>query len=454
MPMGPWTRSELIALAHPYPVRWLFPRRPGDPRRVVNLFAGPGGWEQGMRILSADPEFDAIGIEIVPGTAATATAAGHQRIVADVRTLDLANPALRDVEGLTVSAPCGTWTPAGKREGHLDSNIELLLEVFTRASEASFGHWHDNGACEWEGECGICDDPSWDGYNGYTGPLRTLAEVREPIAEMTDPSVGLIAETLIWTLTLSARYDNLRWMAMEQSSALPQDVLSGMRDELDFADWCSSGHEVLDAADVGLASHRRRTFLIAGRHHYVNLGAMHPTAEIPKRTAAEALGWPSGIRVNTRGNRKTSGGNEWSADRTANSVTSKYRTAYWAHDPQRRFTVPETGLLLGVPVTHPWNGSRSAIFQQQADLVPPTEAARVLGALLQLPWEEPVTRYLDQLYGPDNGLAEANAQDAHGSTRSRAAVAQSDMLPGLDSLSGPVSHGTGANQSAGSHPGR
>lgn len=412
---------------------------------MVNLFSGAGGWEQGLQILADGGEFDVIGIEIVPDTAATAVAAGHQRIVADVRSLDLANPCLRYVEGLTVSAPCQIWTFAGKQAGHLDHNIDLLLEVFTRATEGSFGHWHDNGPCEEHGDCGICDDPDWDGYNGFTGPLLTLDEVRAPVAEMTDHRVGLIAETLIWALTLSARYDNLRWLAMEQSSALPRDVLQGLSDELSIADWCSSGYQVLDAADVGLASHRRRNFFIAGNRHYVDLQAMHPCAAVPQRSAAQALGWPAGIRVNTRGDRKTPGGNEWSADRPATAVTSKIRGWYWAHDPQRRITVPEAGLLVGVPVSYPWTGSRSAVFQQEGDLVAPTEAARVLGALLKQPWEAAVARYLAQLYGPDNGLAEANLRSPpRGSARALAATAGSDMLPGLADWPGAVAQGTGA----------
>ncbi|MEU4300067.1 DNA cytosine methyltransferase [Kitasatospora aureofaciens] len=434
--MGPWTHSELVALAYPWPVAWLFPPQPGEPQRVVNLFAGAGGWEQGLRVLDAGTDrFDVVGVEINFDASATAVAAGGRRIVADVRGLDLANPALRYVEGLTVSAPCQVWTPAGLRQGHQDHNIELLLDTFTMACEATFGHWHDSGECDEAADCGVCSDPEWDGYGGFTGPLLTYDEARSLVPQMSDERIGLIAETLIWSLTLTARYDNLRWLAMEQSSALPEIVLDALRDELYTADWCGAGYQVLDAADTGLASHRRRVYLVAGRHHYVNVEAMHPASPMPQRTAAQALGWPEGVRVNTRGNRKTSGGNEWSADKVAPGITSKIRGWYWVHDKERRFTVPEAALLVGMPADYPWTGSRSSATQQLGDIVAPTEAARVVGALLNMPWQDKVDHYLAQIYGPDSLALAAPREAPPTSERAAAATATSqqvETLPGFE----------------------
>ncbi|MFF2955699.1 DNA cytosine methyltransferase [Kitasatospora sp. NPDC057965] len=433
--MGPWSYGELIARAHPWPVSWLFPPRPGDPPRIVNLFAGPAGWEQGLRILDPRPgAFDVVGVEIGPDAAATARAAGHRRIVCDVRTLDPTHPALRHVVGLIVSAPCQVWTPAGKRQGRDERNIRLLEEVLSRAVEGSFGHWHDDGECDEAGTCTICCDPAWDGNGGWTGPLLSRADVREPIAQMSDPSIGLIAETVIWALTLTARFDALCWLAMEQSSALPHVVTDALRDALDLADWYSSDVRTLDAADIGLASHRRRTYLVAGRHQGVSLSAAQPADPMPARTAAQALGWRQGIRVNTRGNRSTAGGNEWSADATATAITGRSRSWYWADDPERRITTGEASLLVGMPADHPWEGSPSAQHGQIGDVVAPTEAARVLAQLVGRPWPEPVRSYLENLYSPAS-QALAAATDARLLTRRAAAAASSSpALPGLEDL--------------------
>ena len=55
-------------------------------RRIVDTFAGPGGWDEGMRMLGLT---DVIGIEWDAAACATAEAAGHRRIQADVAALDL-----------------------------------------------------------------------------------------------------------------------------------------------------------------------------------------------------------------------------------------------------------------------------------------------------------------------------------------------------------------------------
>lgn len=290
------TPEELEEIAAPWPVHWLFPPKPGDPERVINLFAGPGGWDVGVRdVLQHD--LDTVGVEMHKDASATARAAGFRRIVADVRSLDPKHPALRWVRGLIVSAPCQCWTPAGKRAGQDPRNQDLLLDVFTAAFEATFGHWHDSaecGPCDEADICLICSDPDWDGYSGFTGPLLTLDEVRAPIAEMTDERIGLLAEVLIWALTLTARWDNLRWLAMEQSSALPENILDGIREELWSADWCSAEYRVLDAVDYGLASRRKRVFLMAARHSYVDMSALTPkTPSRPRPLPRPSTGPPA-----------------------------------------------------------------------------------------------------------------------------------------------------------------
>ncbi|MFB8020088.1 DNA cytosine methyltransferase [Streptomyces rubiginosohelvolus] len=394
------TPEELVEIAHPWPVDWLFPPRPGAPDRVINLFAGPGGWDVGVRDV-LEHELDTVGVEMHKDASATARAAGFQRITADVRSLDPSHPALRWVVGLVVSAPCQCWSPAGKRAGQDPRNQELLLDVFTMAFEATFGHWHDSGdcgACEFADICLICSDPDWDGFAGFTGPLLTLDEVRAPIAQMTDERIGLVAEVLIWALTLTAQWDNLRWLAMEQSAALPESILDGIREELWSADWCSAEYRVLDAVDYGLASRRKRVFLMAARHSYVDMDALTPAEPLPTTTAAKALGWPEGISVNTRGVRKTMGGNCWSADKPATGITSKIRGWYWEHDKDRKFSLDEAALLVGFRNGYPWTGARSSCTQQIGDVVAPPMSAVVIGSLLRRSWEKPLRRYLAEIY--------------------------------------------------------
>lgn len=52
---------------------------------IVDLFAGPGGWDEGLRMLGIH---DVLGVEWEPNACATAEAAGHRRLQADVAAID------------------------------------------------------------------------------------------------------------------------------------------------------------------------------------------------------------------------------------------------------------------------------------------------------------------------------------------------------------------------------
>ncbi len=54
---------------------------------ILDLFAGPGGWDEGLRLLGVT---DVLGIELDRDACAVAEAAGHRRIQVDVTA---ANPA-------------------------------------------------------------------------------------------------------------------------------------------------------------------------------------------------------------------------------------------------------------------------------------------------------------------------------------------------------------------------
>lgn len=67
---------------------------------IVDGFAGPGGWSEGLRRLG----YAEVGLEIDATACATARAAGHERIEADVAAL---NPHdLAPAWGFIASPPC------------------------------------------------------------------------------------------------------------------------------------------------------------------------------------------------------------------------------------------------------------------------------------------------------------------------------------------------------------
>ncbi|WP_254069473.1 DNA cytosine methyltransferase [Herbiconiux sp. VKM Ac-2851] len=298
--------------------------------RTLDLCAGPGGWDEGARSLGLN--LDISGFDLSPNACATASAAGHRRSVADIRALDIAD--FSEVTGAIMSPPCPTFSKGGLRTG-LGRDYQRVLDVWT-----SIG-W------------GI--DPE---------------EAIEEVDAVEDERTALLALAGLWALGLP----NLEWLAMEQVPAV-EFAWEDLAAELFATDWEWVDVMTIDAADYGVPSRRRRSFLVA---HRTMPGA--PWSLPEKQTSmAEALGWAPGHRVNTRGNRNSAGGNEFSADKPSWCLTGSTRT--WARDDGLRLTPAEAGTLVGFRPDYPWHGSRSAAFLQAADVVSPPIAAGVLARI-------------------------------------------------------------------------
>jgi predicted RNA methylase len=69
---------------------------------IRDLFAGPGGWDEGLRLAGRT---DVVGYEVDADACATARAAGHERVRADVYGLDPRRFA-GETSGLIASPPC------------------------------------------------------------------------------------------------------------------------------------------------------------------------------------------------------------------------------------------------------------------------------------------------------------------------------------------------------------
>jgi DNA (cytosine-5)-methyltransferase 1 len=98
---------------------------------VVDLFAGPGGWEEGARMTGYTGEI--LGIEHCEAACRTALAAGHERLQADVAVV---NPAgFAGADGLIASPPCQSFSQAGLRTGINDARGELVWQPLRWARE-------------------------------------------------------------------------------------------------------------------------------------------------------------------------------------------------------------------------------------------------------------------------------------------------------------------------------
>ncbi|MEV5944674.1 DNA cytosine methyltransferase [Streptomyces sp. NPDC051994] len=345
---------------------------------IVEGFHGPGGWAEGRRILGIATR--TVGMEWDADACATASRAGHAVIRCDVATYPTA-PFKGVITGKVDSSPCQAWSRAGKGLGLLDQPLVL------QAVE-DLAHGKDTRAVL-KGSC-------------------------------RDPRSILAAEPMRWHHDLRPET-----ILMEQ---VP-DVLPLFRQygrilhSWGYSLWVG----ILNAADYGVPQTRRRAVLIASRVREVTAPtpthAEHPADDLfgerllPWVSMAQALEWPGGININTRGERKTSGGNNFPADAPSWALTEKARS-WWVlrhsarsnattrrldqpaativagharrdyqwetvgDGPQQRrpLALSEAAVLQAFRPDYPFQGSESKAFQQIANAVPPLLAAHIVSA--------------------------------------------------------------------------
>lgn len=354
---------------------------------TIDLFAGPGGWDYGVRPLG----LDALGIEFEPWTCETRDAAGLQTLRADVTYLDPLQVAELNggCELLIASPPCQAWSMAGIREGEHDR-----AEVYRLARELALGL--------------PVTDHAW-----------------------VDPRAALTAEPMRWIRALRPRY-----VAFEQVPPVIElwhYCAELLTKKLGYGCW--TGH--LCAERYGVPQTRRRAILMASlgelphppaptHQAYVKgepaRGDMTLGGELaPWVSMAEALGWGMTERPSPTvpsagsaggGPRPLDGGSGarelvrrekregrwlrvWTTERPSTTVAGDPRIPAPGHkkdgpypDAPRRMedaitvTVEEAAVLQGFPRGYPWRGSRTRQHEQIGNAVPPPLARAIIAALL------------------------------------------------------------------------
>lgn len=349
---------------------------------ITDLFAGSRGWSEGLKLLNLRD----IGLEWDTNACKTAAAAGHLTIQTDVAAYPTA-PFEDRCRGLIASPPCQAWSRAGKGDGLKDQPL-----VHQAVEDLAFGR-------------------------------DTRAELK---TACKDERSILAAEPMRWLHDLRPE-----WTCMEE---VPGVLPLWRQYAVYLRGWgYSVWTGVLNAADYGVPQTRKRAILIASRTRPVT--APEPThAQDPAHdlfgdclpgwvSMADALGWTDGITVNTRGERKTVGGNDFSADGPSWCLTEKtrswvlksrrdsdtwiatngprenrrgdqpaptftgeaHRWSWAADDETHRVTVEEAAVLQSFRPDYPWQGSRTAQFLQVGNAIPPLLAAHIVSAATGIP---------------------------------------------------------------------
>ena len=394
----------------------------GRMMRIVDLFAGPGGADLGIR--EALPDAEIVGVEWDQAACDTRRAAGLETVQADVSQLDPADFA--PVDGMWASPPCQDFSMAGKRAG-IDGERGMLIHEVMRWASILKPAWI---ACEQVPPA----LPVWQlfahelrtmGYRAWAGVLNAADygvpqtrkrailmaskmpfDVPEPTHAKHPQPAGLfggeqlpwvtMAQALGWGATL--RHNQAERDRPQDADGKARVAREGGGDYyLRFPSdapapiittqagawvWEETGEERPRDPDEQPAA----TISGKGNAYWVN--GNQPNSAVRSQDEP-ALTIHFGHRCNDV---------KWVHERPPTTVCADPRSPepgyrgnpddYKDDEPTRlsdnaeRVTVEQAAILQGFPPDHPWQGSKTKKFEQVGNAVPPPLAAAVVAPLL------------------------------------------------------------------------
>jgi DNA (cytosine-5)-methyltransferase 1 len=307
---------------------------------IVDLFAGLGGWSEGLRLVNPALMNQEIGFEWDEQACNTRKTAGHKTIRCDVSEYPL-DQLVGKVEGVIASPPCQDFSLAGKRTGIEGSRGKLISEVM-RWTEALSPEWV---ACEqvppalpvWEE---YAEQLQMLGYSTWTGVLNSA-----------DYGVPQIRRRAILMASKSQRM----FRPIPSHAKEPQETLFGESEQ----PWLSM-EDVLPSRVGSMLRHNQAK------------PDRPRNADGKQKVRDDVTGvdyyWrmPSNAPVWTL----TSGSNAWR----------------WERDGvETKLEANEALMLQSFPDGYPIQGSKSKQFEQAGNAIPPLLAAHVIAGVLGNP---------------------------------------------------------------------
>lgn len=285
---------------------------------IIDLFAGPGGWDEGAKMLG----LKTVGLEWDHAACRTAVAAGHPRIRTDVALYPTA-PFVGKATGLIASPPCTDFSTAGAMR-RLDGVSGRLVTEVLRWSEDLRPNW-------------------------------------------------IAAEQVPAVLPIWQQY-------ARRLGALGYSTWTGILNAADYGVPQERKRAILLATKGGVAAPPPTTHAAEPLADLfgTSLAAWRTLAE----TCGLPVGCVYDSGQNSRAAGGGTVRYVRSCDRPSGTITGQTLSQWVIHGGDRRkLSTADGAALQTFPAEYPWRGSREEIAQQIGNAVPPLLAAHVLAAL-------------------------------------------------------------------------
>lgn len=350
-----------------------------DAPAALDDFAGPGGWDEGARLIG----MRLFGVDHDKAACQTAIAAGHARETADVTTHP--SPAWARGRGHVSSPSCTLFSATGTGVGL------LVLDILADGIRDILRGQHPATVRD---RTRAAIYPVALAEAQRANAKRTMPWEPEKVADKARNDAKIAA----LVLEPARRIVELEpeWVALEQvPDVLP--LWQVYKHELRAQGW-SCFALILNAADYGVAQTRRRAIL--GAHRTRLIAPPAPThAEHPQDAdlfGDRLHGWVSMAKALAWSDlpEKRHNDSRWIFERPATTIVGSFKPEVVAAPGYRTqesrqnapgsvtVSVAQAGVLQSFYLDFPWRGSKSKQYEQVGNAIPPLLAAHILAAVI------------------------------------------------------------------------